>query len=320
MKEPFVKKLFVLFFLFVLFPVILAKDKPTKEKDGKNAVPKTAEEKAAEEAARQFEAQLDYQRGEIKLKDGLATLVVPEGFRYLNPQQARKILEEAWGNPPGEETLGMLFPSGVSPLSENGWGVVITYEEEGYVKDDEAESINYDDLLKQMKEDTSAANAERQKAGYERIELAGWATRPYYDKSSHKLYWAKELRFGDNPENTLNYNIRALGRRGVLVLNAVASVKQLSAIQEDMKQVLGFVTFNEGHRYSDFNPQYDKVAAYGIGALIAGKVAAKAGLFKILIGLLAAGKKFIIIALVGAGALIKKLLGRKSEPENTAAE
>src|SRR2546426_2131137 len=35
---------------------------------------------------------------------------------------------------------------------------------------------------------------------------------------------------------------------------------------------------NEGHRYADFVPGTDKVAEYGIAALIAGGVAAKAGL------------------------------------------
>lgn len=86
-----------------------------------------------------------------------------------------------------------------------------------------------------------------------------------------------------------------------------------------MKDVLNFTAFNEGNRYTDFNPQMDKVAAYGIGALIAGKVAAKAGFFKLLLGLLVAGKKFVVVALVGAGALLKKLFSRKSETE-TAAE
>jgi uncharacterized membrane-anchored protein len=306
----------ILILCLLLFPLLVsAKDKPAKADAAKSA-----EAKAEEEARKKFEAQLTYQRGKITLKDGLATLDVPAGFRYLDSQQANKILVEAWGNPPGKETLGMLFPSNVSPLQEGGWGVIITYQEDGYVKDDEAESINYDDLMKQMKESVVEENTERKKAGFDSVDLIGWAARPHYDKASHKLYWAKEVKFGDNPEHTLNYNIRALGRRGVLVLNAVSSIGQLQSVEADMNEVLKFVSFNEGHRYTDFKPGYDKIAAFGIGALIAGKVAAKVGLFKLLIGLLVAGKKLVIVALVGIGALLKKLFNRKSgeDPNSTS--
>jgi uncharacterized protein DUF2167 len=68
------------------------------------------------------------------------------------------------------------------------------------------------------------------------------------------------LSFGGETEHTLNYDIRALGRRGVLSLNAVASMDQLQAVEKDMKQVLSFVEFNDGHRYNDYVAGADKVA------------------------------------------------------------
>ncbi len=150
--------------------------------------------------------------------------------------------------------------------------------------------------------------------------MIGWAAPPRYDKDSHKLFWARELSFGGDPEHTLNYDIRALGRRGVLSLNAVASMGQLQMVEKDMQQVLAFVEFNEGHRYGDYVGGADKVAAYGIGALIAGKVAAKAGLFKLLLVLLAKSWKLLIIAIPLLGLLSKKLLSgrRKEEPVATS--
>ena len=263
----------------------------------------------------EFEAQLQYQQGQIVLKDGLAVLNVPAEFRYLNSEQTERVLV-AWGNPPGNETLGMLVPSDLGPLQEDGWGVIITFDEDGYVKDDEAGKINYVELLQQMQKDTKTANAERAKLGYQAVALVGWATPPHYDSASHKLYWAKELKFGDASVYTLNYNIRALGRRGVLVLNAVSSMPQLQMIEGKMQKVLAFVEFNPGHRYTDFNPRLDKVAAYGIGALIAGKVAAKAGLLKMLLAFLVAGKKFAVLLLIGVGVLLKKLYTRISNSES----
>ena len=160
-------------------------------------------------------------------------------------------------------------------------------------------------------------NAERQRAGYPTVELNGWAEPPHYDSASHKLYWAKDLRFGGDSGRTLNYNIRVLGRRGVLVLNAVAAMDQLESIKRAMGQVMGFVEFNEGHRYADFVPGTDKVAEYGIAALIAGGVAAKAGLFKVLLAALIGLKKLLVVALAAGAAFFRKLFRRK--PADAAA-
>lgn len=299
---------YLLLLCLLVFPATVAASK----KSEKNA-PKDVIAAAESSAAAAFESQLDFKRGKIVLPGGMATLNVPENFRYLAPEQTDRILVEAWGNPPGTETLGMLFPSDVSPLSEEGWGVVITFQEDGYVKDDEAGKINYDELLQQMKDATVEANKERQKRGYESMNLVGWAASPHYDGATHKLYWAKEFNFAGAPMNTLNYDIRMLGRRGVLSFNAVAGMNQLGAIENDMKEVLGFAEFNAGHRYTDFSAGTDKVAAYGIGALIAGKVAAKVGFFKLALGFILAGKKFILLALIPVVGLAKKFFGGKSE-------
>jgi uncharacterized membrane-anchored protein len=258
----------------------------------------------------QLEAQLQYQTGRVTVRNGLATLELPADFRYLDARQAAMVLQ-AWGNPPGSRTLGMLLPSGHSVFAREAWAVVITYDEDGYVKDDDAAKIDYGDLLKKMQQGIRDENDERKRAGYPTVELVGWAEPPRYDSASHKLYWAKNLRFGDDTAHMLNYNIRVLGRRGVLVLNAVAEMDQLEQIKGAMSQVMGFVEFTDGHRYADFVPGTDKVAKYGIAALIAGGVAAKAGLFKVLLAALIGLKKLLVVALAAMAAFFRKLMGRK---------
>lgn len=262
------------------------------------------------EQAKSLWNSLDRRNGEIKLPNGVATLNVPESFYYLSPEDAEKVLVQVWGNPPGagSDTLGMLFPSESTPFDSGSWGVTIEYEEDGHVSDEEADEINYDELLSQMKEETRQASDQRLKNGYESIELMGWAATPYYDKESHKLHWAKELKFGDDADHTLNYNIRVLGRKGVLQLNFIAGMDQKALIDSKVDSVLAMADFDEGSKYGDFNPDIDKVAAYGIGALVAGTVLAKPGL--LVAGLLFL-KKFGIFILVGLGALVKGLFGRK---------
>jgi len=269
-------------------------------------------------AAETLVSTLKFQEGPVNVSDGLATLKLPNELRFLNGHDAGIVLVQLWGNPPQSDPLGMIVPKDCNLLADC-WAVVITYEEEGYVKDDDAEKINYDELLTQMQKDVRDANPERQKQGYPKVELVGWAAPPRYDRANHKLYWAKSLKFGEAAENTLNYNIRVLGRRGVLVLNAVAEMSQLKEIESQMPKILSAVEFNQGSRYADFNAAAgDKVAVYGLAALVAGGVAAKVGVFKgIWIALLAA-KKFVIIGVAAIAAGVKKLFSRKAAPPTTS--
>jgi len=271
----------------------------------------TAVSTPADSVMRQFEAALKWETGTVKLKNGIATLALPPRARFLGPADAEKVLTKAWGNPPNSERLGMIFPDSMGPFSEDSWAIVITFSDDGYVKDDEAATLDYDKLLKQMQEGTEQRNAARKKEGFPTVQLVGWAEPPHYDRDAHKLYWARRLQFSDRDRPTLNYDIRILGRRGVLVMSAVAHASQLDAVKRGTPAMLAAVNFSDGNRYADFDPSSgDKVAAYGIAALIAGGVAAKAGMFKVLIGLLLAAKKFLVIAAVGLFAWIKKLLNR----------
>lgn len=263
---------------------------------------------------RELAKNLKYQQGNIDLRGGLATLSVPKEFNYLGPDDAETVLVKLWGNPPSDEKpLGLLIPTGMTPLSTNCWVVTIDYNEDGYVKDDDASKINYDKLLTEMQEGVAENNQARQKEGYPTVELLGWAAPPHYDAATHKLYWAKKLKFEGAEGDTLNYSIRMLGRKGVLQLNAIASVDQFATIDAQTPQILGMVDFKEGSRYADFDPKVDKVAKYGIATLVAGgalAAAAKLGFLKGFWVLILAAKKFIIIGVIAVVAFVKKFFKR----------
>lgn len=239
----------------------------------------SAEEKEYYAWANQVWDSLNRQKGVIKIPGAGATLTVPENYYYLDAKDAEKVLVDVWGNPPSEYTLGMLFPEEMTPFDSDSWAVTIEYEEDGYVSDDNADEINYADLLEQMQDETIASNEWRAEQGYEPIALVGWAANPYYDAAVHKLYWAKEIKFGEQEVNTLNYNIRVLGRKGVLVLNFIAGIDQKDIIETELNTVLAMAEFDQGSTYSEFDPDIDKIAAYGIGALVAGNVLMKTGFF-----------------------------------------
>jgi uncharacterized membrane-anchored protein len=262
-------------------------------------------------SAEDFTASLKFQDGTINLPGDIASIRLGDNYRYLNPEDAERVLV-VWGNPPGSDSAGMLVPRQVDLFGPSGWAVIISYEEDGYVSDADADSIDYTQMLHTMQAETEEENKQRIDAGYEAIQLIGWAATPHYDSSEKKLYWARELKFGNEDENILNYNIRVLGRKGVLVLNAVAGMSQLATVETGMKEVLAITDFNPGHRYAEFDPDVDKVAAYGIGALVAGKLAANAGLFAKLGILLLALKKYLVLIVIAAGAVAVLLFKRKS--------
>lgn len=298
----------LVFCLFLTSPLSAQEETPPETTEETSLTP---EEQQYMEWAQGLWDSFELHTGEIEVANGAATLEVPEGFYFLDSEDAAKVLIEIWENPPetAQGVLGMLFPQEYTPFDAESWGVTIEYEKDGYVSDEDAADIDYDDMLKDMQADTRDASEARVQQGYVPIELVGWAEPPYYEADTHKLYWAKELRFGDNPVNTLNYNIRVLGRQGVLVMNFIASMDQLPQINSEREDVLAMANFNEGSRYADFNPDIDEVAAYGLGALVAGKVAAKAGLFAMALLVL---KKFWFVILIAIGAVFK-FFKRKSK-------
>ena len=268
-----------------------------------------AEQKQAEQRAQQLVQSLQYSDGKVAVAQAQAHLNLGKEFRYLGAADARKVLEQLWGNPPDADVLGMVVPRGSDLLDDKGWAVVVTYADEGYVSDEDAAKIDYSEMLQEMKDGTEESNAERREAGYGGIDLIGWAEPPHYDAQAKKLYWAKELAFEGSENHTLNYDIRVLGRRGYLSLNAVAGMGEIGQVRTGMQQLLPAVEFDQGARYADYDSSSDKTAAYGLAALVGGGIAAKAGLFG-KIGVLLLGLKKLLIPLVRViGAFFGKILG-----------
>ena len=56
----------------------------------------------------------------------------------------------------------MLFPEDAGVLGEDfSYAIEITYSEDGYIDDEDAADLDYDDLLEEMKSDVDEANYQR---------------------------------------------------------------------------------------------------------------------------------------------------------------
>lgn len=260
------------------------------------------------------EQSMKYETGQIKISDGIALLNIPQGFKFLNATQSQYVLSELWGNPPDSQVLGIIFPETTSPFSINSYAFIVSYQAVGYVKDADADKVHYDDLLSNMKAQDIADNEERKKMGFATLHTVGWAQEPFYDKNKKVLHWALELKGQEAEENTLNYDVRILGRKGILTMNAVADISELELVKKDIDKVLEMPRFTEGNQYGDFDSNVDEVAAWTIGGLVAGKVLAKVGV----LAFVAKYLKLIIMGIVAIGALVFGFFRRKKSQDNLA--
>ncbi len=255
--------------------------------------------------------------GDLAVPGAGATLHLGHGFYFLDAADARRVLIEGWGNPPDavQAVRGMVFPAGHSPLSDT-WGAVVTYQPEGYVPDADAKTTNYDALLQRMRKGQEQIDAQRAKDNVPQVHLVGWAQPPIYDPASHALIWARELKVDGAKVDTLNYDIRELGRRGVLSLNMVSAMPDLAQVHAAAADLGAAASFDPGARYGDYHEGVDKRAAYGVAGLIAAgagvALAQKAGLLAL--GLLFLKKGLVVVAAAGAGlfARLRNRVRRKT--------
>ena len=231
-----------------------------------------------------------------------AKIRIPEGYSFLDERNTRRFLE-LMGNPPRDNHY-LIAPANLD------WFAVFSFDPVGYVKDDE--KIDATALLDSLKKGDEPGNEERKRLGMAPIYTDGWHVPPHYDSNSKRLEWGMRLR-DEKGGLHVNYTSRLLGRSGVMSAVLVSSPQSLN---EDMKAFNGALAgyqFNAGEQYAEFKSG-DKIAEYGLAALVVGgaaAAAAKAGLFKSL-------GKFLWVIVGGAAmagwALFKKLFARKEKP------
>lgn len=246
---------------------------------------------------------------------GQATLQLPTGYGFVPVEPARQLLM-AMGNPRNERVQGMIFPSGEN---SGDWFIVVSYEPSGYIKDDDAKDLDPDKMLSEIREGTEAANRERRDRGIPELDVVGWVEPPRYDPDTHRLVWSLSSRLKGQPADAgqgINYNTRMLGREGYVSLNLVADLGSIGKLKPVAHNFLASTEFDAGKRYADFQAGTDKVAEYGLAALVAGVAAKKLGLFAVVAAFVAKFAKVLIAAaVVGLGGL-GKFFGRKKKTDD----
>lgn len=231
----------------------------------------------------------------------VAKLKTQKDDGFLDPINADKFLEFT-----GNLTSGS---TNILVAADDSWWATFDFADSGYIKDDE--KIDADALLTSLKESDEPSNEQRELAGLPKLYTVGWAVPPHYDEKTKRLEWALKVRTEDNHE-TINYTIRLLGRTGVMSATLISDEEHLTQNIDVFKQTLSGFDFNSGERYSEYKPG-DKVAEYGLAALITGgavAVAAKKGLLGKILVFFAAAWKFIAIGVIACFGWLASLFRR----------
>jgi uncharacterized membrane-anchored protein len=251
----------------------------------------------------------------VKLLDQ-AELALPEGYGFVPREQAARLME-SMGNATDSRFIGLIFPLGSADLK---WFVTVDYEDAGYIKDDDAKKWDADELLDNLKKGAEAGNERRIKQGAPPLKVTRWVEAPTYNTAQHRLVWSAEarLRDGDDLDPGVNYNTYVLGREGYISMNLVTSLSTVEGDKPAANQLLAAIHFNQGKRYGDFNSSTDKVAEYGLAALVGGLAVKKLGLLAVMGAFFAKFAKVILIALAAGGAGLRKFFKRKPDTETSS--
>jgi uncharacterized membrane-anchored protein len=240
-----------------------------------------------------------------------AEIAVPKDFVFTDGEGARKAMVQLH-NPTSGEEVGLLAPKGENET----WFVLFEFHPVGFVKDDEKASLDADKILKSIQEGTEQENEFRKKNGWAAFHITGWYTPPFYDQQTHNVTWAVNGAEDQGANPAVNYSVRILGRRGTMNVDLVIDPKDMSRVEPGFKSIMAGFHYTGGSRYADFTPG-DKLAGYGLTALIAGgagAIAVKTGLlakfWKLIVTLFAAMWKFILIAFAAVSAYLKRIWAR----------
>jgi len=233
--------------------------------------------------------------------DKYAQVDLKDGYMFTGAEGTRKILEDR-GNPTSGNEYGFLMPT------NGGWFVVFRFEDVGYVKDDDKDKLNPDKLLSAIRSGNEQGNKRREKMGTSTMKIIGWEYPPKYNEQTHNLEWA--IRAESDGRPVVNYNTRLLGRAGVMEAILVINPTNLTAALPEFQDVLKGYTYKSGQNYAEYR-QGDKMAKYGLAALVTGGAAAlavKTGLLSTIILFFKKGIKLIVVAVAAVGAWIKRLI------------
>ena len=205
----------------------------------------------------------------------------------------------------------------VMHIRGTGYDVFLDYRDDGYVKLDDWKNVNSNNLLSELREISKATAIYLKEKNLDYVNKIDWIYKPTLNQENKSVSYSYKVDWNSGQQSMESKNL-ILGKKGYLESAFVVAYKKdidLKYESDFSKDFVNGVIFNEGFKHSDYKPG-DKIAAAGIGGLVAGslgvKVLAKTGLLAKLL-------KFWWILLTPLAFFGKFLSGKESSSNNSSA-
>lgn len=189
-----------------------------------------------------------------------------------------------------------------------------SFDNSGYVKLDDWKDVNPDKFLKELQSGKEESNKQRKAKGFNTITSIEWFREPTLNKEKNTVSYATNVTFSDN-SSSINAALLILGRYGYAEATVVARIEKFNLSgSQILDSVISNYDFVEQKKYTNFSTG-DKVAAAGIGGLLAasmGVKAFKAGGIAALLLILKKAWFVLLIPFIFAWGFIKRLFSKSS--------
>ena len=288
--------------LLVFFFVFINTNSFALDKNKINDLDKWAE-KSATLDWKNFHEESEYI---TKIEDINASIKIEKEDFYLNNiDDINQYSYWTWGTP---DDSNMLL------RSDKGYNLFISSNKDGYVKIDDWKNVDTDAWIKELNENAKKIAIERKRKNIDYVLNLKWIKKPELDRKKNMVFYAYEVSWNDG-SNSLESVSLVLGKDGyaTLIFTTADMETPFSQLTKTYKSKAETFQFNEGSTYSEYKTG-DKIAAVGIGALLATTLGIKAlnpGLLATLAKLFAKFWFIILLPFIFIGKLMGRLTKRK---------
>lgn len=209
----------------------------------------------------------------------------------------------SWGTP---DTSLMMIKSGLDTI-------YFDYNGNGYVSIEDWKNVDTNAMLKELNDNAKAILQERKAKNLNYVTNVSWVHKPQLDRTKNMVYYAYKIEWGDGAISLESLSL-VLGRKGYTTITFVTPYDEnlsLPAASKRNKNKASTFIYDQEEMYSNYKTG-DKVAAVGIGALLATTLGVKAIKPGLLVGLMVLLKKFWFILLFPLIAIGKIFSGKSS--------
>jgi hypothetical protein len=198
-----------------------------------------------------IEKTLHYQKKGTVVLQGIGTIKIPTGYKYLNKEDAERVLVALWNNPRYENmTLGMLVQEDQKLMAESTFATNIEYYKSGYINQFELEHTNFNRLLKQLNYRIKEMKIEK-----DSVILERWTEFPKYNATKNIYNYGLQFYIKKLSYRIYNGYSLFFSNEGCMIFTTIGTNENL--ILQYKNKVEDAFTFDPKLKYANLNTSID---------------------------------------------------------------